>query len=104
MRLLAFVCGAAIGSVLRYVIDSFFRNRLVFPWGILIVNVVGSFVLGLNNQNYLIMGFCGAFTTWSAFMLDIHQQIQSKAAYVLNAALTFTLSIAAVAVGVFLSS
>ena len=74
MRLLTFIAGAAIGAPLRYLIDKFFRSKYVFPVGILIVNVVGSFILGYTQNNYFVMGFCGAFTTWSAFMLDVDKE------------------------------
>lgn len=104
MRLLAFVAGAAIGAPLRYLIDKFFRSHYVFPIGILIVNVIGSFILGFEHENFFVMGFCGAFTTWSAFMLDINNGLAFRRRTVLNIALTFVLSIAAVAAGAALAS
>jgi CrcB protein len=104
MRLLSFVAGAAIGAPLRYLIDKYFRARYVFPVGILIVNVVGSFVLGYTQDNYFVMGFCGAFTTWSAFMLDIDKGLAFRRRTALNLVLTFGLSIAAVAAGLALAS
>ena len=72
MRVIYFILGAGIGAPLRYLIDKFFRAKYKFPVGILIVNTVGSFVLGLTQLNYFVMGFCGAFTTWSTFMLDLY--------------------------------
>ena len=51
MRLLPFIAGAALGAPLRYLIDKFFRTKYVFPLGILIVNVVGSFILGYTQDN-----------------------------------------------------
>ena len=104
MRLLSFLAGAAIGAPLRYLIDKYFRARYVFPVGILIVNVVGSFVLGYTQDNYFVMGFCGAFTTWSAFMLDIDKGLAFRRRTALNLVLTFGLSIAAVAAGLALAS
>ena len=99
MRVIYFILGAGIGAPLRYLIDKFFRAKYKFPVGILIVNTVGSFVLGLTQLNYFVMGFCGAFTTWSAFMLDVDQNIQNRKQVTLNIILTFTLSIAAVEAG-----
>jgi len=104
MRLLTFIAGAAIGAPLRYLIDKYFRTKYVFPVGILIVNVIGSFVLGYTQDNYFVMGFCGAFTTWSAFILDIEKGLAFRRRTALNLVLTFGLSIAAVAAGVALAS
>jgi len=104
MRVLTFIAGAALGAPLRYLIDKYFRTKYVFPVGILIVNVIGSFVLGNTQDNYFVMGFCGAFTTWSAFMLDIEKGLAFRRRTALNLVLTFGLSIAAVAAGVALAS
>ena len=104
MRVLAFIAGAALGAPLRYLIDKFFRTRYVFPVGILIANVVGSFILGYNHDNYFVMGFCGAFTTWSAFALDVDKELPFRRRVTTNIFLTFALSIAAVAIGAALAS
>jgi CrcB protein len=103
MRVIYFILGAGIGAPLRYLIDKFFRAKYKFPVGILIVNTVGSFVLGLTQLNYFVMGFCGAFTTWSAFMLDVDQNIQNRKQIALNIVLTFALSITAIAAGLALN-
>lgn len=76
MSLLLVAAGAAIGAPLRYLVDRWI-TRLTggsFPWGILLVNVLGSFVLGLTathpNPTLSLLvgvGFCGAFTTYSTF-------------------------------------
>jgi CrcB protein len=76
--------GGAAGSVLRYVFGSFVQRSsgLPFPVGTLAVNVVGGFVMGALAQHYMNMqtspqmrvalmtGFCGGFTTFSAFSLE----------------------------------
>lgn len=104
MRVIFFILGAAIGAPLRYLIDKFFRAKYVFPIGILIVNVVGSFILGYTQTNYFVMGFCGAFTTWSAFMLDVDRGLPFRRRTIINIVLTFGLSIASVAAGFGLAS
>lgn len=104
MRVLTFIAGAAMGAPLRYLIDKYFRAKYVFPIGILIANVIGSFILGYNNTNYFVMGFCGAFTTWSTFMLDVERELPFRRRTAINIALTFGLSIAAVAAGFALAS
>lgn len=104
MKLLPFVLGAGIGAPLRYVIDQLFRARYVFPLGILLINVLGSFILGYNNTNDFVIGFCGAFTTWSTFMLDVNNGLAFRRRTALNILLTFGLCIAAVAAGAALAS
>jgi CrcB protein len=84
MRLALFVIGSGIGAPARYLIDKYFRSRFSFPYGILLVNVLGSFILGLvlsntkSDNSYLILGFCGALTSWSALALDYQQDLANK--------------------------
>lgn len=104
MRVLLFIVGAGLGAPLRYLIDKYFRTKYVFPVGILMVNVVGSFILGYTQTNYFVMGFCGAFTTWSAFMLDVDRGLPFRRRTAINIVLTFGLSIIAVATGFALAS
>lgn len=81
MRTIYFVIGSAIGAPLRYLIDLYYRKRYSFPIGILIVNVLGSFILAAvvnthtGDAAFLGMGFCGAFTTWSALALDLDAEL-----------------------------
>ena len=84
MKLAFFVIGSGIGAPLRYLVDKYFRSRTQFPFGILIVNVVGSFILGFIstkgtvNSTFLVMGFCGALTSWSALALDQDNEFSNK--------------------------
>lgn len=63
--------GGAAGAVLRYAVsESLPAER--FPWATLVVNVVGSFALGLvvfaGDAALLVgTGVCGSFTTFSSF-------------------------------------
>lgn len=69
--------GAVIGAPLRYLVESLAnRNRALtdFPRGLFMVNVVGSALAGIvvaatsgNLRLMLLVGFCGAFTTFSGF-------------------------------------
>ena len=89
--------GAAVGAPLRYVLDRYVQSHHdgVFPRGILVVNVLGSFVLGLLAgasappvvAALLGTGFCGAFTTWSTLAQDTVSLARSgnRRAAVLNA-------------------
>lgn len=93
--------GSGTGACSRYLIDKYFRSRFTFPYGILLVNVVGSFILGLaaanskTNSLYLIFGFCGALTSWSALALDYEQQLKGRKYFqlILNLVANFTLGL-----------
>lgn len=80
MNILLFAIGAAIGSPLRFWIDSKFKARYEFPAGIFLVNIFGSFLIGVyaTDANYLVLGFCGALTTWSTFIVDIYTGIAKQ--------------------------
>jgi CrcB protein len=84
MRLAFFIIGSGLGAPLRYLVDKYFRSRTNFPFGILVVNVVGSFILGaistknVVNSSFLVMGFCGALTSWSALALDQENEFSNK--------------------------
>ena len=78
--------GGCIGSIARYLTVISLDRKLngVFPYGTLSVNVLGSFILGAvlawtahKTENYeaqwrlfLGTGFCGGFTTFSAFAAE----------------------------------
>jgi CrcB protein len=82
---LAAAVGGAIGSVARYLvaIGSGKVFGINFPWGILIINVTGSFLIGVfvglfatkwdlpqSLRIFLTVGICGGYTTFSTFSLD----------------------------------
>lgn len=68
--------GAALGAPLRYLAGHWLDRRL--HWGTLLVNLVGSFVLGAlvggavegHAMALLGTGFCGGLTTYSAFAVQ----------------------------------
>jgi len=84
MKTALVILGAAIGAPSRFVIDQYLRKFSNLPWGTFTVNVLGSFVIGLtwgateNTVALIAIGFAGAFTTWSTFMLDIYLAIELK--------------------------
>ncbi len=79
--------GGALGSMGRYW-TAILAARLwgeTFPWGTLIINILGSFVIGLfatltvpggplaapaNARAFVMAGICGGYTTFSAFSLQ----------------------------------
>ena len=81
MNLLLFSVGAALGAPIRFWVDNKFRPKYKFPVGIFIVNIAGSFLIGLYaaHMNYLVVGFCGALTTWSTFIVDFFLEVQNRA-------------------------
>jgi CrcB protein len=79
--------GSALGGVARYWCSGFFARLIgeTFPWGTVIVNVVGSFVIGFvgtltapegrflvasDLRIFVMVGFCGGYTTFSSFSLQ----------------------------------
>jgi len=85
MKWVALLAGGGIGASLRYALSIWVDQRLVagFPWGTLLVNLVGSFLIGLLVTGldqrglsspalrlFLITGVLGAFTTFSTFSLE----------------------------------
>jgi CrcB protein len=83
--IIAVAIGGAIGSVARYLvgIGSGKLFGLAFPWGTLIINIAGSFLIGVFVESFalkwdlpqvarvfLTVGICGGFTTFSTFSLD----------------------------------
>ncbi len=82
---LAIALGGALGSLARHFLSSsiYTLTGSKFPWGILAVNVLGGFLMGLivefgalkwNLSNearaFLTTGILGGFTTFSTFSLD----------------------------------
>lgn len=92
MTLLAVVVGGAIGAPLRYLLDRFVTVRTAgvtrlraLPWGLLVVNMTGSALAGIvlaatngDLRTLLLVGFCGAFTTFSGFAWDADRLWESR--------------------------
>lgn len=109
--------GGALGALGRYGLVNFIGGRF-YPWGTLSVNVIGSLVMGIayifivekmsipsSLKPFIMTGFLGAFTTFSAFSLETWELFDRGE---LLLALTYVsasvvLSIAALFVGVFLA-
>jgi len=88
--------GGALGSVARYWVSGFVAGQAadrgsVFPYGTLIANVTGSFVIGLfatltasdarwmassELRTFFMVGICGGYTTFSSFSLQTLNLVQ----------------------------
>ena len=101
MKTFLVILGAAIGAPTRFAIDQYIRKFTDKPYGIFVVNILGSFVFGLtmnssqNTYALFAIGFAGAFTTWSTFMVDFFLAYELKkfkdAAINLGASIVFGL-------------
>lgn len=86
MMWLAVAIGGALGAMGRYAVMSVIGHWVHgdFPWGTLVVNIAGSFLMGalielltqfgevsLETRAFFTVGLLGAFTTFSTFSLDV---------------------------------
>jgi CrcB protein len=79
--------GGALGTMARYFVSGVVANAFgeTFPWGTLIINVTGSFVIGFFGtltspdgrllvgapaRQFVMTGICGGYTTFSSFSLQ----------------------------------
>jgi|SRR5947209_1767142 len=117
MNYLWVAIGSALGGVLRYALT---RATIPIsggvPWGTVLINVIGSFVIGFfgtltlqtgrfplsdNARLFVMVGVCGGFTTFSSFSLQTFDLLRSgqwgRAA--VNVVLSVVLCLGAVAAG-----
>ena len=88
--------GSALGGVSRFWVSKFVGQRVgeSFPWGTIVINITGSFVIGvflaltlaegrLNTsrsfiREFCMVGICGGYTTFSSFSLQTLTLMQSR--------------------------
>jgi fluoride exporter len=94
LPLLLIAVGGAAGAVSRFLVDTWVSERTAsaFPWGTFVVNLSGSFLLGLlfalaierdvlpaDVRGPLMIGFIGAYTTFSTLMLESWRLVEGGA-------------------------
>ena len=110
--------GGGFGSVLRFLISKWLTNsENTIPYGTFVANVIGSFLIGIvlgyvaKNENIsettallLATGFCGGFTTFSAFAYENHIILKSGdfISFAVYTLASITLGVLAVFLGVWL--
>lgn len=84
IKIILLLTGGAIGTLARYSLSGLAQKLIVgtFPLGTLVVNMVGSFIIGFlwglwedsqiqsNTRTFIFVGVLGGFTTFSSFMLE----------------------------------
>src|ERR1700730_14720585 len=86
------IAGSVIGGVARYAASVFIPPVSGFPLATLFVNIVGSFIIGFystlsgpdgrlfasaRQRQFVMTGFCGGYTTFSAFSLETFKLLQA---------------------------
>jgi CrcB protein len=116
VKYLLTLTGGGIGSLARYFVANAISTRLAatFPWGTMVVNVTGSFLIGLImtllteranlNPNWrfaLVVGFLGGYTTFSSFEWETYSAVRDGGLWIglANVVGSVTLGYAAVWLG-----
>lgn len=109
--------GSALGGGARYAcgVLSLGLWGAAFPWGTIIINTVGSFIIGgfaaltgvdgrlmigTLGRQFVMIGICGGYTTFSAFSLETFELLRGGRS--LAAALNIALSLVLCFLGVWL--
>ena len=111
--------GSCLGGILRYLVSLLVHSaKGGFPWSTFLVNIIGCLIIGLlwgltNRQTnassllnlFLIVGFCGGFTTFSTFSKENLVLLQSGNYFVfaLYSLGSISIGLAAVALGYAMS-
>jgi fluoride exporter len=121
MKMIEFVLlavGAIVGAFLRYIIVDSPKTFGGLPVNVLVVNIVGSFTLGLFSvlalalnfdAKYTLLvatGFCGSFTTMSSFALETSNLMDNNRfnLVILNILVNVGLSLGALMTGKFIGN
>ena len=113
MPIVLIAAGGAAGAVTRYLVDTFVAERFAgaFPLGTLVVNLSGAFALGIlfalaieravlpsDIRAPLMIGFLGAYTTFSTLVLESWRLVEDGALVLALANLAGSVALGMVAV------
>lgn len=102
------LAGAGLGGLARYVAGTWIMEKYGgrFPLGTLVINVTGSFLIGLlmtllteqlpphpNWRLFLVVGVLGGYTTFSSFEYDIYQAVREGARWMALAYMTASVGV-----------
>tara|TARA_B100001250_G_scaffold413949_1_gene449917 strand:- start:4901 stop:5287 length:387 start_codon:yes stop_codon:yes gene_type:complete len=114
--------GSALGGMARHWCSIFVEKLTIssMPWGTILVNILGCFVIGclsylvsldqkpppVDLNSFLLIGFCGGFTTFSAFSMQSFDLIKNGEWLNMfgNVAISVIICLIAVFLGYFLTS
>jgi CrcB protein len=110
--------GGGFGSVLRYILGKYLNSyETGIPYGTFIANILGSLLIGVilgfaaknntlshNHTLLLATGFCGGFTTFSAFAYENHVFLKTGdfMSFAIYTIASFVIGFLAVFLGMFL--
>jgi fluoride exporter len=106
-RFVLIAAGGSAGAIARYLLSGEIQRlldrptiRWTFPWGTMVVNVLGCLLMGVlaplllervrpEHRDMVLIGFLGAFTTWSSFGYEVIRFVNDGQ---IRAALTYLLA------------
>lgn len=116
MAYVSVLLGSALGGLARYLMTrATLEWSSTFPWGTILINIVGSFVIGFfgtltlagsryavseNTRLFVMVGLCGGFTTFSSFSLQTFDLFRSGSPWRALGNVLLSVALCLVAVGV----